>query len=92
MKTQTEKQNILELSKLAKAYPKKYMVLVDYENTIQGEMCLVAHNLTLDEALNKKKELIDEQNAGNIDEDYIIHDVNGKGIYIVEYTLVHYDF
>lgn len=92
MNYKTLKQEIVKLAELSKSYPKKYMILVDYENTIQGELSLVAHNLTLDEAVQKKCELIKEQKAGNIDEDYIIHDAEGKGIYIAEYNFVHYDF
>ena len=91
MKNNTKKE-ILTLSKVAANYHKKYMVLADYKNAIQGELCVVAHNLTLDEALKKRKELIDEQNDGNIDEDYLIENVNGEGIYIVEYNFMYYDF
>lgn len=65
---------------------KKYMVLVDYKNTIQGELSLVAHNLTINEASNMRADLIVKQERGEIDEDYLIENPSQKGIVIVEYT------
>jgi hypothetical protein len=65
----------------------KYMVLVDYENSIQGELCLVAHTLTKKEALACRKRLIDEQEKGNVMDDFIILDPTNTGIKIVEYIV-----
>ena len=62
------------------------MVLVSYYNTIQNEWSVAQDDLTLEQALDFRKELIKQQLDGDIEEDFMIDAVCGDGIKIVEYT------
>lgn len=64
----------------------KYMVLVFYQNSIQGEYSVAGHGLGLKHAIQMMEQLRRDQKEGRVDEDYLIENPEKNGIRIVEYV------
>lgn len=76
-----------DINKLAKHIEGEslYMVIASYQNSIRNNLEIVDYNLTLDEAQDLETTLRLEQENNQVNEDWLIDDVNSRdGIRIVK--------